>query len=148
MLSVALSFKIDKVRQSGRKFLFERMAARHLWQPGSRCSKSACPPLPHPRWLQPPTFFLEDNTVPVVNLCFAGVLMPALVVCCALFFYRVYRWERRGFGGACWVREHSSGQRRHRHGGEDWSGACSSMPLRHGKPRRACSAPAASTGPT
>lgn len=56
------------------------------------CCASVGPPSPLFHALQPPSFYLEDDTVPIVNLCFAGVLMPALVACCALFFYRVYRW--------------------------------------------------------
>ena len=42
---------------------------------------------------QPDSHYLEDNAVPIINLCFGGVLLPALLACWLMFFYRVYRWE-------------------------------------------------------
>ncbi|EFN59469.1 hypothetical protein CHLNCDRAFT_138062 [Chlorella variabilis] len=40
---------------------------------------------------KPDSHYLEDNAVPIINLCFGGVLLPALLACWLMFFYRVYR---------------------------------------------------------
>ena len=51
------------------------------------------PPLPPLHHTQPDSHYLQENTVPTINLCFAGILLPALLACWLMFFYRVYRWE-------------------------------------------------------
>lgn len=45
---------------------------------------SACLP-------QPNNYYLSDETVPILNICFAAVLLPALLACFGLFWWRVYR---------------------------------------------------------
>jgi hypothetical protein len=45
---------------------------------------------------KPNNYYLSDQTVPIMNICFAAVLLPALLACCGLFFWRVYRSNLSG----------------------------------------------------
>lgn len=42
--------------------------------------------------LQPDSYFIESNTIPILNLAFAGVLGTCLLSCWLIFIVRVYRW--------------------------------------------------------
>ncbi|KAI7844547.1 hypothetical protein COHA_001905 [Chlorella ohadii] len=45
---------------------------------------------------KPNDYYLSDQTVPILNICFAAVLLPALLACWALFIWRVYRSNLSG----------------------------------------------------
>lgn len=57
------------------------------FQPGPAFS---CPTLCRPL-TQPDSYYIQNNLIPITNLSFAGVLCPALLVACCMFYYRVYR---------------------------------------------------------
>lgn len=44
-----------------------------------------------PPALQPGNHYLLNNTIPILNICFASVLLPALLACWAIFGWRVVR---------------------------------------------------------
>ncbi|PSC73217.1 DEAD-box ATP-dependent RNA helicase 50 isoform A [Micractinium conductrix] len=41
---------------------------------------------------QPGNHYLLNNTIPILNICFASVLLPALLACWAIFGWRVVRY--------------------------------------------------------
>lgn len=111
MLAVAIYLKVDKVRTAA----WHVVAAAP--QTGGGTQPPSCPPAScrcraaasaHaagrpadvmvtvrtalPACLpQPNNYYLSDETVPILNICFAAVLLPALLACFGLFWWRVYR---------------------------------------------------------
>jgi hypothetical protein len=49
-----------------------------------------------PRLLQPEDYYLQDDTVPLVNISFGAVLCSALLACWLVFVRRVYRSNLTG----------------------------------------------------
>ena len=43
---------------------------------------------------QPDDYYLQDDTVPILNVAFGGVLVAAMFTCWVIFFYRLYRCAR------------------------------------------------------
>lgn len=111
MLAVAIYLKVDKVRTAARHGAAAApqtgvgtqllscppascrcgagASARAAGRPTDltvtvRTAFSACLP-------QPNNFYLSDETVPILNICFAAVLLPALLACFGLFWWRVCR---------------------------------------------------------
>ena len=44
-----------------------------------------------PAWPQGDAYFLLEDTIPTLNLCFGGVVLAALAAFSGLFWWRVYR---------------------------------------------------------